>query len=248
MRAQEFLLNDSCPVCGQTPCNCTHIAESSLKEFIDTQTANAASITPNQEKDVDVIFFGVPGRDWQAEDGWHALQEVLPREYPPNTEKAQIKVAEVAKNGGAVVTTKPLSIAQKLVKTFNAYGIKSKINQGMPEGVDANEARTMVVPGNNADSAKKLYQYVARNLVDIASMVGFYEENYQKPYYDKKFNNFFKDSNGNPINVVFDDGGKIEYDKGVLYIPAGTYYRFRGFLNSQTFVRDLLAAIGTPSN
>lgn len=271
MRAKEFTLSDSCPVCGQTPCNCTHIAESSLNEFIDAQTASATNTTPGQEKDVDVIFFGVPGRDWQAEDGWHALQEVLPREYPPNTEKAQIKVAEVAKNGGAIVTTKPLSIAQKLVKTFNAYGIRSKINQGMAEGlrdpkdnpcwkgykpvgtkqkagrtvpncVPVDEA-IMKVPANNADSAKKLYQYVARNLVDLASMVSFYAD-YKKPYYDKKFDQFFKDSQGKPVKVMFDEGGKIEFENGILYIPAGTYYQYRGFLNGQTFVRDVLTALG----
>jgi hypothetical protein len=27
MRAHEFTLSDSCPVCGQTPCNCTHVIE-----------------------------------------------------------------------------------------------------------------------------------------------------------------------------------------------------------------------------
>jgi len=103
------------------------IRESDLNEFVTSQAvANDPGL--EREKDVDVIFFGRPGKDWQAEDGWNALWEVLPSEYPPGREEAKYKVAEVSKNGGAVVTTKPLSVAKKLVAVFNGYGIKSRIN------------------------------------------------------------------------------------------------------------------------
>jgi len=33
MRAHEFLSKDACPVCGQTPCNCTHVNEDLRKWF-----------------------------------------------------------------------------------------------------------------------------------------------------------------------------------------------------------------------
>ena len=99
----------------------------SLKEFLNTQ-AVAQDPGVEREKDVDVIFFGRMPRDYQAEEAWAALEEVLPQEYPPGSERAQYKVLEVSRNGGAVVTTKPLSIAKKLVATFNGYGIKSRIN------------------------------------------------------------------------------------------------------------------------
>lgn len=122
---------DLCAVCGQTPCNCTHV-DKKIVEFVTPQ-AVAQDPGLEREKDVDVIFFGRPGQDYNAEDAWAALEEVLPAEYPQGSEKAQYKIAEVAKSGGAVVTTKPLSVAKKLVSTFNNYGIKSRINQGLNE-------------------------------------------------------------------------------------------------------------------
>jgi hypothetical protein len=103
-----------------------------INEFVTTQ-AVAQDPGLEREKDVDVIFFGRPGQDYRAEDAWAALEEVLPAEYPPGSERAQYKVAEVAKSGGAVVTTKPLSIAKKLVATFTGYGIKSRINGNLNE-------------------------------------------------------------------------------------------------------------------
>ena len=131
---------DMCSVCGQTPCNCTHINKK-LVEFVTPQ-AVAGDPGLEREKDVDVIFYGQPGRDWKAEDGWAALEEVLPREYPAgdgddgHSLKAQLKVQEVGRQGGAVVTNKPLSVAKKLVSTFNTYGIKSRINEGVAEGAE----------------------------------------------------------------------------------------------------------------
>ena len=103
-----------------------------LNEFVTPQ-AVAQDPGLEREKDVDVIFYGHPGKDYNAEDAWAALEEVLPAEYPPGSEKAQYKVAEVAKSGGAVVTTKPLSVAKQLVSTFNGYGIKSRVNGNLTE-------------------------------------------------------------------------------------------------------------------
>jgi len=103
-----------------------------LNEFVTPQ-AVAQDPGLEREKDVDVIFYGHPGKDYNAEDAWAALEEVLPAEYPPGSEKAQYKVAEVAKSGGAVVTTKPLSVAKQLVSTFTGYGIKSRIDGNLNE-------------------------------------------------------------------------------------------------------------------
>ena len=103
-----------------------------INEFVTPQ-AVAQDPGLEREKDVDVIFFGRPGQDYNAEDAWAALEEVLPAEYPAGSERAQYKVAEVAKSGGAVVTTKPLSVAKQLVATFNGYGIKARVDENLRE-------------------------------------------------------------------------------------------------------------------
>jgi hypothetical protein len=109
-----------------------NLPKESVNEFVTPQ-AVAQDPGLEREKDVDVIFFGRPGKDYNAEDAWAALEEALPAEYPPGSERAQYKVAEVAKSGGAVVTTKPLSVAKKLVATFTGYGIRSRINGNLNE-------------------------------------------------------------------------------------------------------------------
>jgi hypothetical protein len=98
-----------------------------ITEFVTPQ-ATAQDPGLEREKDVDVIFFGFMPQDFTARTAWKALEDVLPREYPAGSERAQNKIAEVSKNNGAVVTTKPLSIAQKLVKEFQARGIKCRID------------------------------------------------------------------------------------------------------------------------
>jgi hypothetical protein len=103
-----------------------------LNEFVTPQ-AVAQDPGLEREKDVDVIFFGKMPRDYAAETAWAALEEVLPAEYPAGSERAQEKVYEVNQNGGAVVTTKPLNVAKKLVATFNGYGIKSRIDGNLNE-------------------------------------------------------------------------------------------------------------------
>jgi hypothetical protein len=103
-----------------------------LNEFVTPQ-AVAQDPGLEREKDVDVIFFGKMPRDYAAETAWAALEEVLPAEYPAGSEKAQEKVKEVAFQGGAVVTNKPLSVAKKLVATFTGYGIRSRVNENLNE-------------------------------------------------------------------------------------------------------------------
>jgi len=111
-----------------------------LKEFVTPQ-AVAQDPGLEREKDVDVIFFGQMPRDFTADTVAEALEAVLPREYPPGSSNIRNSnvyrvVTEIAKHQGAVVTTKPLSTAQKLVKTFQTYGIKCKIDApGLEEDI-----------------------------------------------------------------------------------------------------------------
>lgn len=114
-----------------------------LNEFVTPQ-ATAQDPGLEREKDVDVIIFGRMPQDFTFLEVIQALESVLPREYPPgssqNTQGIPYSPAErigqqIFKHGGAVVTTKPLSIAQKVVKEFQAYGIKCRIDApGLEEG------------------------------------------------------------------------------------------------------------------
>jgi len=117
-----------------------------LVEFVTPQ-AVAQDPGLEREKDVDVIVYGKigspPRGDFPAYLLVDALEEVLPAEYPPGGDwadqepsqwgPAARKMNEVAKNGGAVVTNKPLSVAKKLVATFTGYGIKSRIDGNLNE-------------------------------------------------------------------------------------------------------------------
>jgi hypothetical protein len=111
------------------------------------------------------------------------------------------------------------------------------------EDADDVVERAMTVPDNNAASAKKLYQYVARNLQDLASNASFEVKRFNRPYHEDKFNGFFKDSSGNPVKVLFGLNGKIEFENGALYIPVGIYYQYSGFLHGSTFVSNVLNAL-----
>lgn len=121
-----------------------------LKEFVTPQ-ATAQDPGLEREKDVDVIIFGRMPQDFTYNLLIEALEAVLPREYPPGSSQntqgvpespAERIGGEIAKNGGAVVTTKPLSIAQKLVKEFQARGIKCRIDlPGLEEGVAEGKSR-----------------------------------------------------------------------------------------------------------
>ena len=115
-----------------------------ITEFVTPQ-ATAQDPGLEREKDVDVIIFGRMPQDFTFRSLIQALEAVLPREYPPGTSQntqgvpsspAELIGQQIAKDGGAVVTTKPLSIAQKVVKEFQARGIKCTIrNSGLDEGI-----------------------------------------------------------------------------------------------------------------
>jgi hypothetical protein len=97
-----------------------------------------------REKDVDIVFVGLyPQGENRAEDVATALEEVLPKEYPqawhrPNYNSSNVRrvIESLRKNQIATVTTKPLSVAQKLLNTFQTYGIKCQINApGLEEDI-----------------------------------------------------------------------------------------------------------------
>ena len=122
-----------------------HIIDEAVSgKFLNPQ-ATAQDPGLEREKDVDVIIFGRMPQDFTYNLLIEALEAVLPREYPPGTSQntqgvpespAERIGGEIAKRGGAVVTTKPLSTAQKLVKEFQARGIKCRIVQsGLDEDV-----------------------------------------------------------------------------------------------------------------
>ena len=106
-----------------------------LKEFVTPQ-ATAQDPGLEREKDVDIVFVGLyPQGENRAEDVATALEEVLPKEYPqawhrPNYNGSNVRrvMETLRKNQIATVTTKPLSVAQKLVKIFQTYGIKCRID------------------------------------------------------------------------------------------------------------------------
>ena len=113
-----------------------------LKEFVTPQ-AVAQDPGLEREKDVDIVFVGLyPQGENRAEDVATALEEVLPKEYPqawhrPNYNSSNVRrvIESLRKNQIATVTTKPLSVAQKLLNTFQTYGIKCRIDaSGLEEG------------------------------------------------------------------------------------------------------------------
>jgi hypothetical protein len=130
-----------------------------LKEFVTPQ-AIAQDPGLEREKDVDVLVVGLrPEGSNMAVDIAMALEEVLPNEYPkawrrPNYDgsKVQYVIRTLQEKQIAAITTKPLSTAQKLVKTFQTYGVKCRIDSpGLEEG-------TAGLPDpNNFDSDNDYY-------------------------------------------------------------------------------------------
>ena len=150
-----------------------HIIDEAVSgKFVNPQ-AVAQDPGLEREKDVDVIIFGRMPQDFTFRSLIQALEAVLPREYPPgssqNTQGVPSSPAEriggkIAKNGGAVVTTKPLSIAQKVVKEFQARGIKCTIrNSGLDEGfVDTVKDKYAQVKDYFDDSPEAVERKLAR--------------------------------------------------------------------------------------
>ena len=148
--------------------------EGSLNEFLDPQ---AVAQDPGLEKEpnADLIIFGRMPQDFTANDVVEALEAILPGEYPPGqshntigkpSSKAELIMQEIAKRQGAVVTTKPLSVAQKLAKTFQTYGIKCKVDPkpGLEEDIPAQDSGEYDYEGDQAKDQMNTIVRAARRL------------------------------------------------------------------------------------
>ena len=116
----------------------------------------------------------------------------------------------------------------------------------MPLNLDESgvtEGRPITATPNAIANAKKLWQYVGRNLDDLASNADFDAER-NEFYIDDKLNNLFTTANGQAVKVAFDMGSSIEFDKGILYIPIGTMWKYRGWYTPEKFVNKVVQALG----
>lgn len=107
---------------------------------------------PGADKPVEIVVYGKmgPPRGIMATEVWDALMEILPEEYP-TLESAKEKVAEIAQYGGATVAQRPMSQAQKIVKQFQTYGIKAKIetSEGVAEASNWKKQAAIAIAKKN---------------------------------------------------------------------------------------------------
>ena len=104
------------------------------------------------------------------------------------------------------------------------------------------EARHISAGADNISSAKKLWQYVRRNLTDLASNAGFYADLNQL-YIEDRLSNLFKTADGQQVKIAFTTGGGIKFDQGILYIPIGVMWYYRGMYTSESFVNGVINAL-----
>jgi hypothetical protein len=107
------------------------------------------------------------------------------------------------------------------------------------------EARPVTASADITASAKKLWQYIGRNLEDLASNADFDAER-NELYINDRLNNLFTTPNGQPVKVAFDMSPDVDFDKGILYIPIGTIWKYRGMYTAERFVNDVIQALGKP--
>jgi hypothetical protein len=138
------------------------------------------------------------------------------------------------------------SLAQQKIKDLTKLGYyfdkQGKLQRmGMYEaGVD--EGRNIIPAETTIANAKKLWQYVQRNLDDLASNSEF-DRDYNKLFIDEKLDGLFKTAAGEPVQVAFDNGSNIEVDNGILYIPIEMMYYYRHIMSSQQFVQRVVQAL-----
>jgi hypothetical protein len=104
------------------------------------------------------------------------------------------------------------------------------------------EARPITTASDTTAGAKKLWQYIGRNLEDLASNADFDAER-NELYINDRLNNLFKTADGQPVRVAFDMGSDIALDKGILYIPIGTIWQYRGMYTAEKFITDVVKAL-----
>ena len=73
-------------------------------EVADLVRPGAQTDTPPRRA-YSIALQGKPGRDWNADKGWAALNRVFPQDYPAGSNAAEYKVVEVSRRGSAIVKT-----------------------------------------------------------------------------------------------------------------------------------------------
>ena len=135
-----------------------------------------------------------------------------------------------AKSGTATFIKKMTDAGDQLAKSVK------KIDQAVEEG------RSVSAGIDNILSAKKLWQYVRRNLTDLASNAEFYAD-LNKLYIEDKLSNLFKTADGQQVKIAFTTGGGVKFDQGILYIPIGVMWYYRGMYTSESFVNGVINAL-----
>jgi hypothetical protein len=128
----------------------------------------------------------------------------------------------------------------------NKSGAVTIIKPGEIAEDDFEEGRAIKPVADNAAAAAKLYQYVSRNLTDLASMASFHEDR-GEGYHDAKLDGLFKLPNGSPIYVIF-GGSSLVLIQNTLFVPVQMYYQYRGFLRRESFLPKVKAALESPKN
>jgi hypothetical protein len=101
-----------------------------------------------------------------------------------------------------------------------------------------------IQPGaDTVASVKKLWQYINRNLTDLASNASFYDERGNQPYIEDRLANLLKTSDGDAVTIAFDMGGNLEFDNNVLYVPVGNMWRYRGLIYGADFVKRVVGLL-----
>ena len=143
---------------------------------------------------------------------------------------------------GAKGTTATPVAARKVVKDLAMDLDQAFAKQKPVKKKGVAEARPITSASDTTAGAKKLWQYIGRNLEDLASNADFDAER-NELYINDRLNNLFKTADGQPVRVAFDMGSGIALDKGILYIPIGTIWQYRGMYTAEKFITDVVKAL-----
>jgi hypothetical protein len=152
----------------------------------------------------------------------------------------------------AKLATIPTELA-RMAAALKAKGIDAEAEYDALSGpkaapVDANQAyggiSEAIRPGvDTVASVKKLWQYINRNLTDLASNASFEEEHSNQPYIEDRLADLLKTADGDPVTIAFDMGGNLEFDNNVLYVPVGNMWRYRGLILGPEFVKRVVGLL-----
>jgi hypothetical protein len=162
-----------------------------------------------------------------------------PDYIPGHSEKYIIRFDGKVKSEMPTLRSAVYGLTHYQVDTFRP-NLQPNPKTALEQGVD--ESRAITPAADISTGAKKLWQYISRNLVDLASTASFYADR-NETYIEERLTNLLKTSTGQPIQIAFDMSSNIEFEKGTLYIPIGVMYRYRGSYTSSRFVNDVTNVI-----